>query len=323
MQAATSYVSHGNILYLFILHFQALYAKITNVAWPKGTEHSNFEYMMDGGVRLISEDEYASIVLSPHKQDFTVCYLCGISPDSPRQKLHTNKHQQTKSASIDCLKKCELEPDKCHNLAEVMKYTTHAKKGMIQSTGSPDRADMLRNDLNLSPISLASTQMSRDSSPINESNTDINRYSTPTNIVQKHTEVLESLDGSFLQFAPKANMKSETVKNMSCDSKGDNLSTKLKHSNQPINGRHVHWTSADLCGSDTSQAGSIDDQSNSQILYTWISRHYSCEECPVSWNHVLNLARAVIDNKDELEKYCCRLYMLKLELCFYFKSAYR
>ncbi|CAG2206284.1 unnamed protein product [Mytilus edulis] len=93
----------------------ALYAKITNVAWPKGTEHSNFEYMMDGGVRLISEDEYASIMLSPHKQDFTVCYLCGISPDSPRQKLHTNKHQQTKSASIDCLKKCELEPDKCHN----------------------------------------------------------------------------------------------------------------------------------------------------------------------------------------------------------------
>lgn len=286
----------------------ALYAKITNVAWPKGTEHSNFEYMMDGGVRLISEDEYASIVLSPHKQDFTVCYLCGVSPDSPRQKLHTIKQQQTKSAStcIDGLKKYGQEPDKYHNSAEVMKYTTHSDKGMIQNTGSPDRADMLRNNLNLSPISLASTQMSRDSSPINESNTDINRYSTPTNIVQKRTEVLESLDGSFLQFAPKGeigNIKTEVVSNMSGDAKEDNLSTKSKHSNQPINGRHVHWTSVDSGGSDTSQAGSIDGQSSSQILYTWISRHYSCEECPVSWNHVLNLARAVIDNKDELEKY--------------------
>ncbi|XP_070213066.1 uncharacterized protein C5orf34-like [Littorina saxatilis] len=59
----------------------SLYAKIDKVAWPKTPKETNIEVFEDGSRRAVSSDEYASLVLTPHGQDFTVCYLSRISED--------------------------------------------------------------------------------------------------------------------------------------------------------------------------------------------------------------------------------------------------
>ena len=281
---------------------------------------------------MISADEYSSLVLSPHKQDFTVCYLCGISLDSPRKKISRHKYRKQEIMTNGCMsnketKKTCIQQDRIYHHDNI-----HISDGLVMSNdqlsskncekldyhrGSPERIEKLKDDLNISPISFASTQMSHESSPINDSKTQFNRYSTPTNLVQnkktgqtvQKTEC-ESLDGSFLQFTQKAT-EPENIENTDCDyTKGHNLSCESKHSSdsdQSVNQRHVHWISKHSSGSDFSETGSVDDQSNSQILYSWVTRHFSCEECPASWNHVLNMARAAIENKEQLETYSCRL----------------
>ncbi|XP_059143355.1 uncharacterized protein C5orf34 homolog [Physella acuta] len=69
-----------------------LYAKIDRIAWPKAAE-AKIEVLPDGSRRITSVDEYASLIVSPHGQDFTVCYLSQISAD---KKKH--KHTFTQSA---------------------------------------------------------------------------------------------------------------------------------------------------------------------------------------------------------------------------------
>ncbi|CAL1542978.1 unnamed protein product, partial [Lymnaea stagnalis] len=58
-----------------------LYAQIDNIAWPKQAEDAKIEILPDGSRRITSLDEYASLVISPHGQDFTVCYLSKTSSE--------------------------------------------------------------------------------------------------------------------------------------------------------------------------------------------------------------------------------------------------
>lgn len=53
-------------------------------------------------------------------------------------------------------------------------------------------------------------------------------------------------------------------------------------------------------------AGSWEESPESRVYYTWVTRHYSCEECPVVWRHSVNLARAVMDNRETLEQKACK-----------------
>ncbi|OWF52201.1 hypothetical protein KP79_PYT20100 [Mizuhopecten yessoensis] len=86
-----------------------LYANIRDVAWPQTLEKASYEYLPDGSVRLMSEDEHSSMVLSTHKQDFTVCYLSKVSRDKPKVKARhkfkarsmtaTNNRMSTERAS--------------------------------------------------------------------------------------------------------------------------------------------------------------------------------------------------------------------------------
>ncbi|KAL8609668.1 hypothetical protein ACOMHN_049748 [Nucella lapillus] len=60
----------------------SLYARIDQIAWGRTGEDTHIEVFEDGSRRAVSRDQYASLVLSPHGQDFTVCYLSRISADS-------------------------------------------------------------------------------------------------------------------------------------------------------------------------------------------------------------------------------------------------
>lgn len=266
---------------------------------------------MDGGIRLISEDEYASIMLSPHRQDFTVCHLCGISSDKPRRRSNVSK--------AGCLKK--KADMKTNDSQEKATNAVIPKTLPMENTNKPSKSDpsnvqgmeKSRDELNISPISFASTQLSRESSPVSES--EGKRYSTPTNALQdiktqKFKAHLESLDGSFLQFAGQPNSQKQTsLESTLIENKDCNFSNTSKHSSDSdssVNQKHVHWLSTGSGGSDISQTGSMEGSSNSLLLYTWVTKHFSCEECPASWKHVLNMARAAIDNRQELEKYACK-----------------
>ncbi|XP_025078550.1 uncharacterized protein LOC112554763 isoform X5 [Pomacea canaliculata] len=63
-----------------------LYSRIEKFAWPQSPQDARVELLEDGSRRIMSCDELASIVLSPHGQDFTVCYLSCISEDCRKDK---------------------------------------------------------------------------------------------------------------------------------------------------------------------------------------------------------------------------------------------
>ncbi|KAH9488313.1 hypothetical protein Btru_063764 [Bulinus truncatus] len=65
----------------------ALYAKIDRIAWPKDLGKANVEILPDGSRRITSLDDYASLIVSPHGQDFTVCYLSQISTEKTSKKI--------------------------------------------------------------------------------------------------------------------------------------------------------------------------------------------------------------------------------------------
>ncbi|GFO08764.1 hypothetical protein PoB_003526900 [Plakobranchus ocellatus] len=64
----------------------ALYANIENVSWPTSPAEATVDILQDGSRKINSLDEYASLVISPHGHDFTVCYLSKISHESVKPK---------------------------------------------------------------------------------------------------------------------------------------------------------------------------------------------------------------------------------------------
>ncbi|KAI8770556.1 hypothetical protein BgiBS90_028442 [Biomphalaria glabrata] len=78
----------------------ALYSKIDRIAWPRDLAKVDVEILPDGSRRITSLDEYASLIVSPHGQDFTVCYLSQISRE--RKSTKNVFAQSSKSASSFC-----------------------------------------------------------------------------------------------------------------------------------------------------------------------------------------------------------------------------
>ncbi|KAK3092815.1 hypothetical protein FSP39_007490 [Pinctada imbricata] len=46
----------------------------------------------------------------------------------------------------------------------------------------------------------------------------------------------------------------------------------------------------------------VNEDSKCRCLYTWMTKHFSCDECPLPWSHAVNLARAVMANREQLEE---------------------
>lgn len=80
-----------------------MYAKIDSIAWPKLPEETKIEVLPDGSRRITSLDEFATMVVSPHGRDFTVCYLSRISEDRSGSKEHFV--HRSDSTSLNSLRK--------------------------------------------------------------------------------------------------------------------------------------------------------------------------------------------------------------------------
>ncbi|KAK3703275.1 hypothetical protein RRG08_059538 [Elysia crispata] len=64
----------------------SLYAFIGSVTWSANPAEADVEILQDGSRKINSLDDYASLIISPHGHDFTVCYLSKLSTDSSKPK---------------------------------------------------------------------------------------------------------------------------------------------------------------------------------------------------------------------------------------------
>ncbi|XP_062612767.1 uncharacterized protein C5orf34-like [Saccostrea cucullata] len=350
-----------------------LYANIKEAAWPKTVDECEIDYLPDGSVRLLSADEYASLVLSPHKQDFTVCYLSQISTEPRKPRRHQHKNRRHKSSStnnsakhssddLDCtlrenLDKVSLRQEEGLNLSSSSSSVGHIEQVKDSGHESPPPDQSLskqtHNELNISPISMASSMRSPHTSPEGqEEKNKFHRYSTPTNHVtdQEKGDEIEiggkksafrhyrlqqdkGTDGSFLEVIesqknsenskPLRHQNSQPSINPESNSgKEERSASSVKESHSES--KSCHKNSAQRSGklqefssktpplspskesthssfSSQSEQDSLDETST-RCLYSWVTRHFSCEECPVAWRHPLNMARSIIEKREEYEK---------------------
>lgn len=361
------------LTYIYFVFLQPLYANIKEAAWPKSLEDCEIDYLPDGSVRLLSADEYASIVLSPHKQDFTVCYLSQISsePPKPKRNRHQKTNHKTKSSNkpSECrketleatLRSSSFHKDDELNIHSSSHRGSHPGQGFEE--GGLDADESLSkpacSELNISPISMASSLRSPHTSP--ESQQECNkfhRYSTPTNrspdgnaddgieiggkkSALKHYRHSQNQgsDGSFLEVIESQKTSTTSVNQQNTKS-GINANDSLKGSS----GQVVHSDSSNRISTSTQQLNkspqrdvlpgtplsspsrdsahsSFNSQQSEQdsvegasprCLYTWVTRHFSCDECPVAWRHPLNMARSMINQREEQEKKMCMYNYLVL-----------
>ena len=258
------------------LYLQPLYADINNVSWPQSMEQANYEYQKDGSVRLVSDDEYCSMIFSPHRQDFTVCYLSKVSqekvkkkskfkarsmrtsnmeselriPDTITDEKHRRKYatkntpdmhmdinpafrneseniSQTRhrghlaqketgfvtstpldNAELNCQNVQDLDADKLSkdNSLRIDLQNASSLDNEIYKNLTPRNRNthQLDDDINFSPISIASNRMSPKSSPRDEDES-FRRYSTPTN--RSPQQDIKSLQQEKVNFASLVNKK--------------------------------------------------------------------------------------------------------------------
>ena len=126
------------------LIFQSLYADIEQSAWPRDSKKSNIEHLPDGGIRIFSVDEYASLVLSPHRQEFTVCYLSKLGQEVQRRHKQSSSHLSTSGSASSSLNnnECTLRQN-CSNSGSLICNGSSASEKCVNN--SPVASDRCRN----------------------------------------------------------------------------------------------------------------------------------------------------------------------------------
>ncbi|KAK3603768.1 hypothetical protein CHS0354_023387 [Potamilus streckersoni] len=346
----------------------ALYAKITETAWAKSLEDSNIEKLPDGSVRVTSEDNYASLILSPHKQDFTVCFLSLLSPEKNIDRSRLTSHKKRTKDLVN----------------------SDSRQVSTSGDSSEDKGKLvlLREDLNISPITQASSTNSpsglsqASGSPVTpqinmpESNNRYMLFSTPTRGLEacelpvdleepvctpygktavfrdyrqeRHGDRISGadLDEEACVSVSGYESKGEKKQTVMDQGQGDNQSdvggiVEMQYNlvdrdhwqeENNIIGRENHQGSKEykhcdgkemenslqksvqhssrettltgiLRTSDVSRStGSDTSQETTQKLYCWVTKHISCDECPLAWSHVVRLALEAKDQPDQLAK---------------------
>lgn len=230
-----------------------LYSVIKNIKWAKSLETARpkLEYFEDGSIRFTSEDDYASLQLSPHHRDFSVCYLSLVKPLSKTDSGRMRKPRD----HIGCPKP---RPD---------------------SPTSSELADS-------TATSLATTlSQYRTSTPINLSSQDVNSENLNSSqyrphkpkVVRNHLSNVDTNAGSFLELIGSSEDKAVTVKPTededTCVDEGKLLEEKQQTQEKcapPV-------MSCDL------------DEKNRR-RYTWITQHISANDCPQVWYHPFQIS---------------------------------
>ncbi|XP_052783044.1 uncharacterized protein LOC128219272 [Mya arenaria] len=302
----------------------SLYAKVNEIAWPKEHSTENIDVGDDGSVCVTSNDEFGSVVLSPHRTDFTVCYLSALSRERIKEK---NQNHRKANSRQHFKKDGHHKNEQMHgessarDTSERGDNRIHIFEKMREDSKTPEYTKIAENDtsvgLNLSPITQASCVDSpggisnASGSPFSihtsgeNCNAKFRPFSTPTEGLdaKENGSYNNNAEGSFLgetygkkpvdftqdiqsqhhYFKPIAVCKSEMKASHDCGDVGracleqeeTTLATKCED---------------EICGG-ISSCSSQEGDSQTQVRYTWLTRHMSCDECHSSFGHVVKLAK--------------------------------
>lgn len=105
---------------------QTLHADINQLTWGKNTQAAVIEVLENGAVTVVANEEFGSLTLSPHREDFTVKYLARLSQGIPKfeKDLPNLLHEKL---DVDHASP-ELNPGK-------VKYAQKRRKEMVECIG--------------------------------------------------------------------------------------------------------------------------------------------------------------------------------------------
>ncbi|XP_046568879.1 uncharacterized protein C5orf34 homolog [Haliotis rubra] len=326
-----------------------LYTDIKEVAWPKTGDRSWAEHLPDGSIRIFSVDEFASLSLSQHKRDFTVCYLSKISQEPVKNKSVSSSRR---SAS------CNSSQNKSGNDSQKLissgtNQTLNNTSGCLKGDGSessgvgkmaPLDAGQSGPNTETSNKSnkktVESVDVATDKEKIKQGRVDpaYTRISTPTNFADEGdpgggNEAVITPFGRmsmFRRYGAGSTETSPATHDISSISKisSEGLCTTIdvdvtvghhelsleQRSASPVlpgqsNGHNAgqlsnsvgnstgdHSMNRNISNSSEEREKSVTSANSSaerpacRQLYTWVTRHISCNECPSRWRHPLKLA---------------------------------
>lgn len=176
------------------------------MAWPKDVTEDSVQMQEDGSVCVTSKDEFGSLILSPHRRDFTVCYLAALSKEKRKERKHnsqTNQNRHSDKASNSSVNRKQKGSDfgsdparEKGNLVKLKAERDVSRELKTQRSLTPENKPQVhsfsQDGLNLSPITQASYAESPQAlsngsgSPITPENAHTDRnakfrqFSTPT-----------------------------------------------------------------------------------------------------------------------------------------------
>lgn len=237
------------------------------MAWPKELDVRSCDYLEDGAIRVTSMDQYGSLVLSGHKQDFTVCYLSATSEDQPKKAYPNSVYEkEEKKQTNDRIQAYGEEQDR---------------------NNSPDENSeiIVTENLSISPIS----RTSNDSpSQRNENVQEFQRYSTPTREFGAEEVPVVTPYGKTAVFkiAEQSNKISKVSKT---DSEPPNESS--DKITDIVDNLEPGLSDLDIPKGYKYETVKNVDNLKTRHSYMWVTKHYSCSEHPVCWNHPISLAK--------------------------------
>lgn len=313
-----------------------MYADIKEIAWPREVTADNVQLQEDGSVCVTSKDEFGSLILSPHRRDFTICYLSALSAEKKRErKLKCSKNETDSAMNLDAINNTEKHSHfSGHNPTtdQMMNKNNRCRTPVIGED------NLAQESLNLSPITQASCADSppalsnASGSPVTPENTQKDRhakyrqYSTPTegledgtqsvcpkclkrisnNAVSLQKQTVGNPEGSFLGENHGGQNNEQNC--CQCLQQTDEKTQRVVDTGQVllkdkgINNYRPLNENLDL--SKNSDGSSETDQGEVRRNYTWLTRHISCDECPTNWSHVIKMAQTFAENDHKQSAEC-------------------
>lgn len=164
----------------------------------------------DGSVCVTSKDEFGSLILSPHRRDFTVCYLAALSKEKRKERKQNSQRNQSRdsdkaSNSLGNRKQkandCGLDSAKGRGNLVKLEAEEPKTQRSLTPENEPQLHSLSQDGLNLSPITQASCAESPQAlsnasgSPITPENAHTDRnakfrqFSTPTEGLEDNATV--------------------------------------------------------------------------------------------------------------------------------------
>ncbi|XP_064615401.1 uncharacterized protein C5orf34 homolog [Liolophura sinensis] len=284
-----------------------LYSNIVEAAWPSTTDDA--EVLQDGSIRLTSQDEFASLVFSPHGRDFTVCYLSKTSTCPPSSQLAIPKRQHSSP----------VETRVRHVSAGSNSGVSDKSDGSFKLPGKPSkRKGSSRRKHKGSQFGSLTVEPSATSAFVaivpaqrphqhrrQSSNPRYSDGESSSHSVQSYDSLTSSIEDELcssyhdlnIQAASKSRQNpsaatSSVLKSRPQGRRGnqENFCPHVSPGVSPISKdlSPLHTGTA-WCSIDGGASG--ENQSKCRQYYCWVTQHVSCSDCPRYWEHPARLVQ--------------------------------